>query len=304
MNKITLIINAGRSGSTFISHILNKNYSYSCYVAHEDIPVTISQPKYYNRAYDKNRLNEILKDESLMKYIEKWKRELKYRNVIETGWTAYNLCPLLYHIFGNQFRYVILHRDPVSFAFSRANQGNYHPQTFYKAHAHEVTPFDYYSIAPSKKYQWNDMNHFEKCMYWWYIVYLEAYEFKVKYPEVPCFEISSGEIFNLSKINPLLSFLQLPIYNFIDYDSPKNELAKLKETFPIEEEWKAYSKHQDIIEFANKLGYSFDLYNIEKQSKKYKLPNSIGSKIRYKINYWKIKSKITNPIKKIIKQFN
>ena len=59
MNKITLIVNAGRSGSTFLANILNANFASKCYIAHEDIPVQVSKPRLYNRAYLDYRIKSI-----------------------------------------------------------------------------------------------------------------------------------------------------------------------------------------------------------------------------------------------------
>ena len=38
-------------------------------------------------------------------------------------------------------------------------------------------------------------------MYWWYVIYQEAFEFKSKYPEVPCIILKSKELFNFSKMD-------------------------------------------------------------------------------------------------------
>lgn len=112
----------------------------------EDIPVQVSKPREYNRAYAVERVESVLADCELVKYVDRWERELENRSVIETGWTAYHLCPVLHHRFGDRFRCIVMHRDPVSFAFSRANMGNYHPHTFYDD-SHEVSPYDAHSIA-------------------------------------------------------------------------------------------------------------------------------------------------------------
>src|SRR5690606_41364506 len=60
----------------------------------------------------------------------------------------------------------------LSVALSRANMGNYHPETFYDD-AHEVSPFDANSIAPEYSEFWHEMNHVEKCLFWWFICYRE-----------------------------------------------------------------------------------------------------------------------------------
>src|SRR5579864_5169966 len=237
MNTLTLVINAGRSGSTFLAHFLKQHYPQERYIAHEDIPVQVSKPRLFNRAYTPARCEKILANQALAQFLDKWKYELESRSVIETGWTAYHLCPILFHIFKERFRYVIMHRDPVSFAYSRANMGNYHDNTFYDD-AHEVSPFDTHSIAPQYKGLWVSMNHFEKCMFWWYVVYLEAYEFRTTYPEVPSLEIKAGNLFSFECLTELLKFLDLSEPSCQTCDVPRNEVAKfMRESFPIQDEW-------------------------------------------------------------------
>ena len=293
MNKFTLVVNAGRSGSTFLEQLLKLNYTNECYIAHEDIPVQVSRPREYNRAYSPERINELLQDKQLLSYLDVWQSELKRHSVVETGWTSYHLCPLLYHIFQDQFQIIVLHRDPISFAFSRANMGNFHKNTFYDD-AHEVSPFDKYSIAPEKKSVWGQMNHFEKCMYWWWVVYREAVEFKDLYPQVPCFDVSSKDIFSFNKINEMLNFMCLNPDQLIIREVTKNPLAKfMKESFPLANEWKSYVKHPDILSFANELGdYEYSLNEVESLSAKYRLPEGFFPFFRSKINYWHHKSKL------------
>ena len=293
MNTLTLIINAGRSGSTFLANLLTQNYSQERYVAHEDIPVQISKPRFYNRAYTSVRREEVLADKALTHFFDKWKYELESRSVIETGWTAYHLCPVLSHVFKNCFRYVILHRDPVTFAYSRANMGNYHDNTFYDD-AHEVSPFDKHSIAPQYKGLWESMNHFEKCMFWWYVVYMEACEFRKIHPEVPSLEIKADSLFSFACLPELLNFLGLREGRCQRYDVPRNEVAKfMKESFPIRDEWKAFQRHTEILKFANSMGYSLTYEEIQRQATKYTLPDGVGPKVRHSLNYWKVKARIS-----------
>lgn len=290
--KFTLVLNAGRSGSTFLYKLLKENFNDDCYIAHEDIPVQISEPKIYNRQYESHEIEALKQNAKLMAYIDHWQTELKHRHVIETGWTSYHLAPLLKNVFKEQFQIIILHRDPVSFAFSRANMGNYHKNSFY-THHHEVSPYDVNSIVPSYKSQWGGMNHFEKCMYWWYIVYREVFEFKSRYPEVPCVDLKSKELFNFSKFDEVLTFLNLNPDKLLKREVSKNELAKfMRETFPVNEEWKKYELHPEILDFANNLGYEFNEQDVAQLSKKYKLPKGMMPIFRYNIQYWKLKSKL------------
>ena len=302
MNTFTLVINAGRSGSTFLEHLLRENYSDECYIAHEDIPVHVSKPRYYNRAYSDGDRKQVLSDKNILQYLNRWKTILKSKPIIETGWTAYHLSPILIDFFGSLFRYAIIHRDPVKFAFSRANMGNYHPKTFYNS-AHELSPYDNRSIAPEYTDKWSRMNHYEKCMFWWFIVYREAFEFRETFTDVPNLEMKSKELFSFEGVDDLLRFLELDPDKLKKRDVPKNELPKFaRESFPLMNEWRSYNKHPHILGFAEKLGYSFDNAEIEVLASKYKLPRGIDSKIRNLINYWHLKTVVAKPIEHLIRK--
>jgi len=293
MNKLTLVVNAGRSGSTFLEGILRANYAEVCYIAHEDIPVQISKPRKYNRAYSQERIHLILKDPEILKYLKYWEKQLETKPVIETGWTAYHLCPVLEYYFKERFQVIIMHRDPLSFAFSRANMGNYHNNTFYD-NAHEVSPFDEFSIFPEKKSQWHTMNHFEKCMFWWTVVYKEGLEFIQKKNLTPHLLVKSKDVFSFKETESLLSFMGLNPEILKIKEVSRNELALfMRETFPVQEEWKEYIKHEDVLKFAQQLGeYNYVFDDVEKMSLKYKLPNGVISNLRFRFKYWKIKAKL------------
>lgn len=298
-NKFTLVINSGRSGSTYLYGILKKNFSPEAYIAHEDIPASISLPRKYNRAYDLNSIHEVLKDRELKQYIDRWQEKLSLHPVIETGWTAYHMAPILHHVFQERFQYIILHRHPVEFAASRAAMGNY--QAFYNTTSHEVSPFDPHNIYPKKQEQWNRMNHFEKCLFWWYVVYLEAFEFRSKYPQVPHLEISSKSLFNQQKLDSLISFLGFNISPEFSTEVRRNPLPRfLHETFPLKDEWRDYKKHPDIIAFAENLGYSFKEEELKNKTSKYKLPQGFLALIRNKTRYWLIKRHIGEAYRKIL----
>jgi hypothetical protein len=301
-NTFTLVVNAGRSGSSFLCWLLNANYK-SHHVSHEEIPVNITKPKIFNRIYDSERLQEALNDPNLAPYLHQWKNKLLETSVIETGWTACHLAPVLYHIFGNQFRIIILHRNPINYAFSRAAMGSYHPRTFYGT-AHDVTPFDQWSIAPEYKKRWVEMNHFEKCMFWWYIVYRESIEFINKYPEVPCLRSSSEDLFSGKSTNAILDFLGLDVQKLSHPDVPKNENPIFsRETFPICGEWISWRNHPEILRFAESYGYQFDPIEIEKISLKYRLPPGIGPWIRNRTGYWRIRRHLSLTFRALCKKY-
>lgn len=301
-NYFTLVVNAGRSGSTHLAHLLQRNYGTECFVMHEDIPVYITKPRLHNRAYSEEQFQSVMDDARLSARLREWETKLADKPIIETGWTAYHLCPVLSRLFGDRFRVVVLHRDPVSFAFSRANMGNYHSKTFYGPD-HEVSPFDHRSLVPEYKELWATMNHFEKCMFWWFTVYKEADEFRAKDPNVPSLAVSSHSLFSGERLEEIISFAGLDPEILTSREAPKNELpAFMQETFPVGDEWRLYRRHTAILEFAQSLGYQFDEHAIEILARKYELPDRFISKLRHRAAFWRIRSAIATPVKAVLRK--
>jgi hypothetical protein len=291
-HTFTLVLNAGRSGSSFLTWLLEANYPGQRLVLHEGIPVQVSKPRVHNRAYDPAALQAVLNDPDLAPVLSDWQKKLATTDIIETGWTACHLAPVLHHLLGERLRLVILHRDPVSFAFSRANMGNYHPHTFYD-NAHEVSPSDPRSIAPEFLDRWPAMNSFEKCLFWWFVVYRESFEFHEKNPSVPCLVLNAADLFSFRRAPELLCFLGLEEARLLRRDVPKNELPRFtKETFPVRDEWRVWTRHPEILSFAESLGHRFNPADIEKQAAKYRLPSGLGPRLRHAAGYWRWKRRL------------
>lgn len=295
--KLTIIANAGRSGSTFLYRHFQKALSGDIYVAHEDIPVQISKPRQYNRAYASQDLDSILNDTALVTHINKWEQKCSASDVIETGWTCYHLLPLLWQVFGSRMKVIVLHRDPWSVALSRASMGNYHPDTWYDD-AHEVSPFDLRSISPHYAKIWNEMNHAEKCLFWWYVIYQEITEFLDKTPEVPHIFVSSNDIFRGDGMTRIGQFIGHDLFAspVDDQVVGRNSVQPfMAETFPILDEHKSFSKHQEISEFAKqKFGYQFSSDRIDLIAKNYKLSSGLMPYIRHTTNFWTWRKRIGN----------
>ena len=172
---------------------------------------------------------------------------------------------------------------------SRASMGNYHPRTWYD-NVHEVAPDDPRSIAPHYLSVWAGMNHVEKCLYWWYVVYREIFEFLQRYPDTPHSIIASEDIFSGHGADVVAEFIGLPYRpgSAIDDNTNQNRVAQfLAETFPIVDEFERFERHQEINEFAKrKFGYLFSSTEIASMAEKYRLRPGIMPQIRHSIDFW------------------
>lgn len=278
----TLVGNAGRSGSTYLRALLESAYGSRGHVLHEDIPVQVTRPRVHNRAYEPRRLADVFADRKLAPFLKRWQQLLETRDVVETGWTAAHLAPVLHRMFGERFRLLILHRHPVETALSRANMGNYHPLTPYDD-AHEVSPLDAGSIAAEKAELWPSMNPVERCLFWWWVVYRELFEFRDRHPTVPCLLLPSKRLFRPDPDQELAAFLGLhPDRVRPSSRLPRNEVARwFRESFPIGDEWRSCGRHTDILAFAETLGYHYDEPQLERVAEAYRMPPGLGARLRH-----------------------
>lgn len=59
------------------------------------------------------------------------------------------------------------------------------------------------------------------------------------------------------------------------------------ETFPVSDEYKAFSRHDQINLFAKaRFGYELNMDDLERQSQKYRLPTGAMPRIRNAVDYW------------------
>jgi hypothetical protein len=59
-NTFTLVLNAGRSGSSFLTSVLEANWRLAAHILHEGIPVQVTKPRVHNRAYEPAQLESAL----------------------------------------------------------------------------------------------------------------------------------------------------------------------------------------------------------------------------------------------------
>lgn len=142
--------------------------------------------------------------------------------------------------------------------------GNYHPRTWYDD-CHEVSPHDPNSIAPDYANLWPTMNHAEKCLFWWFVVYKEIDEFLHKARDVPSIDISADALFKGDGSRQLSQFLERPLEKKPGHG--KNPVQRfMLETFPVSDEHKAFRRHGQINAFAKeRFGYELKMSDLERQ---------------------------------------
>jgi hypothetical protein len=231
---------------------------------------------------------------AIRRVVDVWSDQLNTQHVVETGWTAALLAPVLHRVFGDRFRVVVLHRHPVLFAASRAVMGNY--SDAYSSDSHEQSPFDPVSLHPEYRDRWAAMSPFERCLFWWLEYTDMALEFIHRHVEVPSLLVSADDLFrNAEKRQEVLHFMGLDSSRAIATPPRTNDIQRSRftvETYPLGDEWRRYVRHPVIVHCAEMLGYDFDEEYLQKALLRYCLPQSLTSRLRYHIGFHKKKQRI------------
>ncbi len=73
------------------------------------------------------------------------------------------------------------------------------------------------------------------------------------------------------------------------------------ETFPVSDEYVAFSRHHRINDYAKKrFGYELDLDEVKRQSRKYRLPHGVMPRLRHAVDYWSHRRRAGQAIRSLI----
>lgn len=288
MGDFTLVVNSGRTGSSYLANVLQNNCDQRVHIFHEKLHVFEAKPALFNRVYDDERYAAVINDKNIKRALSLWDECLVDGDVVECGWTSAHLLPVYSRYFGDRFRYIILHRNPANSVFSHASMGFYHPWSSYHP-AYKISPDDLYSLMPHKKDVWDDMNHIEKTFLWWYQLYSEAFEFRAKFPSVPHIEIRSEDLYSHAAFPRIEEFFNITIESALPEDArSKNSVLKsaLQQCGMVGGEWRAIYKHPEAIQLAEKMGHDMTPEVIELVADKYRVPGDLASQILNRTRYW------------------
>lgn len=289
MHPVTLAVTTGRCGTTFLEKTFKKNFqSQNNWISHEFLKQQITNVGIYHRCYSK-ACQQSMRNDEINHLLDCWNALNKKGPIVDFGWTMRSLIPFFFEVFGKQFRVLHIHRHPVEVAASFKLIGSY---SRFNSPQWAITPFHPRALHPQFKPRWIEMSAFEKCLYLWLEVNSFALELKEVFPSLPVMEVRSDELFQQNKT--LLEISKFTGFNTNNSTiEPSKELNKRNlftlERNPVEDEWRRYIKHPELIEFAERLGYCMDEEFIAGFIWKYQLPKGALPFIRNKTGYWKHK---------------
>lgn len=283
MKSVIIFLSTPRCGTQWIAKNLSDFYSERAVTLHEPIKY-----EYYLR-YNLGRFDKSLKPSNnkiLTEHLEYIFEETKSRKYIEVGWQSIAGVSQLHKRFGNRLRLIHLYRNPVEVAASLVTHNWYTGKGKERSEKAELTPFDNVSLLGEYRERWDDLNLFEKSLYYWTEINLCAKNLEYRYDEVPFYSLKFENLFKKNKETSRIYLAEMLSFIGLDYDGRMLESIDIHydeyhycNTTNLSLDWTDIFRHPQTIALANKLGYRFndelDLKRYKKKSYSKKIINRI-----------------------------
>jgi len=304
--RFTLVVNPGRSGSTQLAALLRQGAP-GVHVNHEALDKYAAQPNLYQRAWTPRAADAILEQPAVAQQIAHWRAALASGPVVETGWTAAHLGPVLYRVFGDAFAIVLLHRHPIIQAASRTIQGMY--ADAWRDRDHELDPFHKRALYPNFRERWRRMHAFERCLYAWLEITTQGLELHERLPHVPYVELPAADLFARNgAFNEAVQLIGANPEALRSLRATRNPATQTgREAWPLGTAWQRYRRHPEVITLGEALGYRFDESVLATQLQRYQRPPGLGPQLRSRLRYHQLKRALSRrfpngPTKRTLQQ--
>jgi hypothetical protein len=291
-HPFTLVANAGRSGSTWLYQVLARNCADQGTFYHEAMLASASRPREFARAYTPAARHRVASDPRVGAWMEAWRKKLARGPVIECGWTAAHLAPVLAEQFAGQFRIVHLHRHPVEFAASKATAGHF--AGGFRNRQHELDPMMEAAIHREFTDRWDRMVPFEKCLFVWLEGTSRTDEFLERTPDVPQLVVAMTDMIrDRQRLREVLAFCGLEPPDPLDLAVDRNEvLTNNREEFALGDSWRRYSDHPEVVTAGEAHGYSMASAQLAPGMQRYQMPDGLGARIRHATRYHSVRRRL------------
>lgn len=293
--RLTLVVNPGRSGSTHLASLLRAGAP-ELYVDHEALDKYAAQPNRYQRAWESDRADAILARPAIARQVDRWRAALERGPVVETGWTAAHLGPVLHRAFGASFAVILLHRHPVLQAASRAVQGMY--ADAWRDRDHELDPFHERALYPAFRERWPRMTPFERCLYVWLEITAQGIELRDRLSQVPFVELPARDLFERrGAFEEAIRLIGADPDRVRDVPAAHNPVQTAgREEWPLGGAWRCHRAHPEVQELGARLGYEFNDEDLSHRLARYQRPRGAGPWLRSVSGYHPLKRSLSRRV--------
>jgi hypothetical protein len=203
-----MFVSTGRCGTQWLTAGLHRLHP-DVVAEHEPIG-PLYRPRMYFRRYEDPEA--ILAVPEVAEHVERIERcESTY---VETGWPLFPVLPLLARRIPDRLRIVHLTRHPVPTSLSHLAHSSYAGSERDDAYTRLATlsPSDPNVFQPDYALTWDQLNPYEKCLFWWTEVGLFGLELPGRVQPVPFLRVKAEALLGgeREEIERLLDFMQLP----------------------------------------------------------------------------------------------
>ncbi|WP_428243287.1 sulfotransferase domain-containing protein [Gynuella sp.] len=246
------VLSTGRCGTQWLYNTLRNILESNFWITHEPIHLQYA-PCHNSPANPLNQNKEVL--EKHLNAIRNHTHNTGH--YIECGFPSWRHLDWLYQQLATDVKIIYLHRDPTDTAISWLKQNAFVPPIL--PHIPEKELF--HPACDGAKlsqytFLWSNMSPFEKNLYYWAEVQLQAKEYNQQWPQENWLTIRFDELFNHCTINKILSFLlsDTMVQN-IDYAAVDSFSGIPQSAFNR----RLIYRHPDILAIARDLSYSYDI---------------------------------------------
>lgn len=249
-------LSTGRCGTQFFARFFANSFPGEVEAVHEAFHEDYRPREFLhlNESGGPVDLDPVL--ENHLRHIEESLRE---RHYIETGWPIYGLLPQLLRRFQGKVRLVHLFRDPLRVSASLTTHEVYSRGEWTAKMS--LLPSDFADPAIGAAWEgWEEMEEFEKCLFWWTAINRMAVRVHSGNPDVPWLSLRFEDVFGPDgdrHLRRLVEFAGLDWRPELARElAVREDKVSMKVVHAFDPT--VLQRHPESLRLARDLGYPFD----------------------------------------------
>ncbi|WP_119461933.1 hypothetical protein [Rhodospirillaceae bacterium SYSU D60014] len=245
------ILSTGRCGTQWLAKHLDATFGDRLTVVHEPLYIRYL-PRQLLHVRDPAKSDNA---QLILGHVEKIEQQLTTRPYIECGWECYSALAYFADRFDGRIRIVHLTRHPVPTACSMVSHRYYclPPRPDQLTEKALLTPFDVGIRFVEYRSQWEKLEPFEKCLFFWTEINSLGLRLE-RTLDVQWLRLRSEELFHGDGLGRLLDFLELPHRDEI-YEARGRRQDAYSFKTELNLNVAAISQHPRVMAIAEALGY-------------------------------------------------